>query len=319
MIGMSGGDIDTMSIPLDAFIISEEDSIGYNQIKGRSMQAKFRENKLHKMWLNGNSESIYFTKDDQDKYLGMNKATCSDMYITFENNKPSTILFKKNPEGSFSPMHLVLFEENKLDGFIWRKAERPVYPDWAFPLIWPEFVGKDSLKMEMDTVRMELDSVEFLLSNLFPNNEQPDTQAVDTPGIGVGSDSMDVVLGSLGQDSLRAIATKDSILQDSLVALLADSLGISVDSLLRDSAYFAQTKPRGKGGIKGEAKGKIAKTKKKFSLKEWWKKMMNPDPEVKLRKQRDKIARKGARYMERMRKKAVKKAKRKKGLAILIE
>lgn len=120
--------IDSMSIPLSPFLITQEDTIGFDQIKGKALEAKFMDNKLYRMWITGNTESIYYAKDDEDKYFGMNRAKCLHMRVNFEENKPSRILFGGQPDGSFSPLHEVLFKENKLDGFAWRINERPEKP-----------------------------------------------------------------------------------------------------------------------------------------------------------------------------------------------
>lgn len=124
--------IDSMSIPLAPFLITQEDTVGFDQIKGKALQAKFLDNKIFRMWISGNTESIYYAKDDKDVYMGMNRAKCKEMKVNFAENKPSRILFAGQPEGSFSPMHEVLFKENKLEGFVWRAEERPEKPEGLY-------------------------------------------------------------------------------------------------------------------------------------------------------------------------------------------
>lgn len=163
MAGLNQGDIDTLAIPKNAFIVSQEGSAGYNQIKGKAMNAKFKENKMDKMWVWGNSESIYFTKDEQKGgYIGMNNAKCTDMFITFKDNEPNSITFIDQPTGSFLPMYEVVNKPNKLEGFTWHEDDRPIKPDWLFDIIYPErdtlLTGLDSIISRLSFLQERLDS-----------------------------------------------------------------------------------------------------------------------------------------------------------------
>ena len=59
----SGGEIINMFLKNSALIVSKEDSVKYNQIKGKEMTGYFKENKLSKIFVEGNGETIYFVKD----------------------------------------------------------------------------------------------------------------------------------------------------------------------------------------------------------------------------------------------------------------
>lgn len=302
LIALKDGDIDSMSIPLNAFITTREDTVGYNQIKGTAMQAKFLKGDLHKMWMFGNSESIYFTKDDEkDEYLGMNKATCSDMVIDFEDNKPSRILFNKNPVGSFSPIHLVLFQPNQLGGFNWRANERPIYPEWTYPIVWPFAAGVDSVYLNLIDANTEMDSVEALLASLFLKQltegelaalDREDSTDTDSSGI-------DPIVG--GTDTMGV----DSLPIDSLPI---DSIDFPLDSSLVDSTLAANDTLSGKDMIKGVGDsgkdGKPKKNKDKRSLKERWQKWLaGRTPEEKRKRQAAKIKKKADRFMRRLERK----------------
>lgn len=234
---MKGGGIDSMSIPSTPYIITQEDTVGFDQIRGKSLQAKFSEKKLKKMWIYGNSESIYYTKDDHEEYLGMNKARCSDMYVEFKENKPSRILFKEKPEGEFFPIHLVLFKSYKLEGFEWRIAERPSYPDWVLEYMSKLEGRRDSIQMRLDSVLMLLEEIEFEIHELL-------NDTLLHPFL----DSMPAApLTPPDGDSLSGI-------QDSLAATTVDSLKPeTVDSLpemVEDSASVPLvTKPYWPPGI----------------------------------------------------------------------
>lgn len=136
IIWMKNNQADSMWIGNDGFLVSQEDTVGFNQIKGKELRVKFQNNELNRIHVVGNSESIYFVKDNKDtvnnSYQGMNQALAQEMKMYFVENDVKKILFLTKPEGTFSPMFEVLFEENKLDGMRWRIQERPEKPN-IFP------------------------------------------------------------------------------------------------------------------------------------------------------------------------------------------
>lgn len=136
IIWMKNNEADSMWIGKDGFLVSQEDTVGFNQIKGKELRVKFENNEIDWMHVVGNSESIYFVKDNKDtlqnSYQGMNQSLSQEMKMFFEANEVKKILFLSKPEGTFSPMFEVLFEPNRLEGMQWRITERPEKPD-IFP------------------------------------------------------------------------------------------------------------------------------------------------------------------------------------------
>ncbi|MEZ4827437.1 MAG: OstA-like protein [Bacteroidia bacterium] len=132
IIWMKNEKADSMWVGKDGFLASREDTVGYNQIKGKEMRVKFKENEIYKMHILGNSESIYFAKNEDDTthifYEGMNKALSQEMMIYFEDNEVMRIVFLTQPEGTYYPFYKIVFEANQLDGLKWRIRERPEKP-----------------------------------------------------------------------------------------------------------------------------------------------------------------------------------------------
>ncbi|MDX2247841.1 MAG: OstA-like protein [Bacteroidia bacterium] len=123
---------DSMWVGEEGFMASREDTVGYNQLKGKEIRAKFKDNELYRMHIIGNSESIYFAKNEDDTtniyYEGMNKALAQEMIIYFQENEVKRIIFLTQPEGTYYPFFKVIFEANELDGLEWRITERPEKP-----------------------------------------------------------------------------------------------------------------------------------------------------------------------------------------------
>lgn len=109
-----------------AFVVSADSADYYNQIKGRSMVAWFRNEDLDIVNVYGNGESIFFMRDEKTRNLvGMNTIICSDITLKFENRVLTDASFLVNPEGKFIPPHELKNEDTKLNAFEWRGEDKP--------------------------------------------------------------------------------------------------------------------------------------------------------------------------------------------------
>lgn len=108
-----------------AFIISHEDSTLFNQIKGKTMTGYFKNNKLYKVDVKGNGQTIYYPKDNNE-IIGANKAESSDLTIFIENNEVKKIVFFKQPNATLFPLNQINANEFKLDYFKWHENIRPL-------------------------------------------------------------------------------------------------------------------------------------------------------------------------------------------------
>ncbi len=124
-LALKNEQLDKMFFKSNGFIINEDDSLIFNQIKGRQITAFFSDNDLYKVSVKGNGESIYFGKDEQDRYLGVNQAQCSDIDMYIKEQQFSRIVFKGKPAAVFTPMQRIQPGEFILDGFSWQAARRP--------------------------------------------------------------------------------------------------------------------------------------------------------------------------------------------------
>lgn len=114
----------------NGMIISPEMEKGvYNQLAGLNIDGYFANNEISSFQVFGEAKSIYFAKDDGDKYIGVNQSTCEDMTIWFEEQKVSRIKFIQEPEASYSPIAKVDPFNLKLDGFQWVEDGRPLSVD----------------------------------------------------------------------------------------------------------------------------------------------------------------------------------------------
>lgn len=119
------GKMEYLEIDKNAFIVSEEDSTKYNQIKGKYLKAFFQKNELHKIKVNGNGETIYYGKDDNGKHMGMNRLECSNMLIFIDSNQIDNIRFYVKPDAVLYPLDDLTDELMFFRHFEWREKERP--------------------------------------------------------------------------------------------------------------------------------------------------------------------------------------------------
>ncbi len=123
-IKMSNQKIKYIEMINSAFIISKEDSIFFNQIKGKKIIANVKDNKLQKIFVNGNGESVYFEKEEE-KIVGVNKSESSKMTIFLNDNKIDKIKFIKKPKATFFPLKDLQEKERTLKNFKCLENLRP--------------------------------------------------------------------------------------------------------------------------------------------------------------------------------------------------
>jgi lipopolysaccharide export system protein LptA len=109
----------------NSFICSTEGGQRYNQVKGRDMTGYFSENSLSEIFVSGNGQSIYYTRNSEDELTGVNRADCSDMLIRIEENSIREIALLYQPDATLYPLDELSPTELRLHGFEWRAGERP--------------------------------------------------------------------------------------------------------------------------------------------------------------------------------------------------
>lgn len=124
---ISKGKIHSIHMNQRAFIISKADSVldNFNQIKGKNMVGYFKEQELRRIDVKLNAETIYYPKDDDEKYIGVNKAQGENMRVILEDRTLKTLTFIKDPEGVLYPLNEPSPKELILKGFSWRINEQP--------------------------------------------------------------------------------------------------------------------------------------------------------------------------------------------------
>jgi len=116
---------DSLKVFPNAFMLSIVDSMRHNQVSGRIMLGKFRDNSLHRIFVNGNGESLYYPKEEDGTFIGMNRSVSSRILIKFKTGEIDQIAFLGKPDAQMYPIDDIPPDRKYIEGFEPQFAERP--------------------------------------------------------------------------------------------------------------------------------------------------------------------------------------------------
>lgn len=119
--------INNLQVLRNGFMVNTEgDSTKFNQVKGKLMTGFFVDGELRNMYVDGNAESIYFTKEKENgkEVYKMNQTVSGRIKFSFFEKELDNIKTIKDTEGAyFSDKDIP--KEPILTGFIWKPELRP--------------------------------------------------------------------------------------------------------------------------------------------------------------------------------------------------
>ena len=116
--------LDSLKVFYDAFLIQKDSIEGYNQVKGKELTGLFVENELQQVDIIKNTETIYFSRNEEQELLGINKTLSSSIKILFENKEIRDIYYYKQVDGTMTPPEDFPPNARELPGFNWRGDEQ---------------------------------------------------------------------------------------------------------------------------------------------------------------------------------------------------
>lgn len=128
-IKLRDGHAETLHVEGSAFMISQADTIHFDQVIGLTMTGRFHNDQLTQLIAEGNSRTAYFAremKDSVEQVTGLNRADCSRITVGLDSGQVSTVSFITQPEAVLYPLDQAPPEEMRLEGFRWNAAARPV-------------------------------------------------------------------------------------------------------------------------------------------------------------------------------------------------
>ncbi|CAI8161923.1 MAG: LPS-assembly protein LptD [Polaribacter sp. SA4-10] len=119
--------LDSLKVLNNSFINSK-DSLSvdnFNQIKGRNIYGKFKDNSIKTLLVKGNAESLYYNRNEKNVLESITKEISSNIEFTLTKGAIESIKYLKTTEGKTYPVSQLPEEVRKLKGFIWRENEQP--------------------------------------------------------------------------------------------------------------------------------------------------------------------------------------------------
>jgi hypothetical protein len=97
----------------------------YNQIKGNRLFGYFTEGEINNIRAKGNAESIYYAKDEEERLIGINKASSDIIDMRFKNKELNKVVFISAVTGTMVPYRMATEEDRLLRTFKWQEDRRP--------------------------------------------------------------------------------------------------------------------------------------------------------------------------------------------------
>jgi lipopolysaccharide export system protein LptA len=116
---------DEVKLVQNAFIISQQDSVMYDQVKGKNMTGYIIDQRLNKIFVDGNGQTIYYASD-KENIIGLNRAESGKINIQFKDGKIFRISFLGKPEGKLTPIPQLTAGDRRLADFDWKDKIRPL-------------------------------------------------------------------------------------------------------------------------------------------------------------------------------------------------
>jgi hypothetical protein len=109
----------------NGLVINKSGPNQYNQIKGTTLNGYFVEGTIDHMRARGNAESIYYIKDEDSAYVGVNRSTADVIDMRFQNKELNKVVFINDVKGTTTPFRHIKFDEMRLRSFKWLDERRP--------------------------------------------------------------------------------------------------------------------------------------------------------------------------------------------------
>ena len=124
---MHDGAFERGSMITNAWMISEQDTTHYNQIKSTEMLGWFRDNKLYRFDALGGVSAIFYMTDE-DVITTINVKESKSLVASIKDGAAQRLLYLEAIKSDVYPVGEVPPEKQRLKDFKWRGNERPASP-----------------------------------------------------------------------------------------------------------------------------------------------------------------------------------------------
>ncbi len=127
-----GGSVDHAVGIGNALCVMHDTLEYFNQMSGKEVIAYLVDGEVKTIDTDGNALTIYYAKEDDGEYVGMNTTESSFIRMYVENRQIHHMRFTKETTGVLYPMDQIPEGGDKLAQFFWEEASRPTDPEDVF-------------------------------------------------------------------------------------------------------------------------------------------------------------------------------------------
>jgi len=125
---MDSGKLKKLYVPNNAFVVSQSGPAKaqlFDQVQGKTLTANFVDNEIDNMLVKPNAESIYYSKDDDSAYVGVEQAQGEKMIVLFSGQAISKIKYDQDVKVIMTPLEQADLPTMRLSRFRWLIDKRP--------------------------------------------------------------------------------------------------------------------------------------------------------------------------------------------------
>jgi lipopolysaccharide export system protein LptA len=109
----------------NGFLINQVEPGVFNQVKATRMDGYFTAGAIDSVRANGSAESIYYIRDEDSAYTGINQSSSDIMDVYFSKGDLSKVVFRSSVKGTLWPASESKRNSLQLKDFQWLEARRP--------------------------------------------------------------------------------------------------------------------------------------------------------------------------------------------------
>jgi hypothetical protein len=132
LIYFKNKDVDRIQGKGNSIAIKKEDEQEFNQLAGHEIQAYLKDGDIHMVDVLGNAETIFYPREEDSTFVGVNKTQSSFIKVYFVDRKINRVVFTTATTGVMVPMSQATNEDRYLVPYFWAEHERPRQPSDIF-------------------------------------------------------------------------------------------------------------------------------------------------------------------------------------------
>lgn len=109
----------------NALTVMQDTLTYFNQMSGKEITVYLKDGEINLVDISGNALTIYYPKEDDGKFVGLNTTESSFIRVYVEEQKVQRIRFTKETTGILYPMDQIPTNGDKLTLFFWADYARP--------------------------------------------------------------------------------------------------------------------------------------------------------------------------------------------------